>query len=154
MSSARDGVMFLDEVGELPMNVQAKLLRALQERKIRKVGANREEEINCKFVCATNQNLQAMVKEGTFRKDLYARICTLEINISPLRERLPDIEPICNSIDGGKEFFTFSQILLYPFLLGDVLKDSDKAGWLIVVRSERRNMRGKKLDAGTWLLEL
>ena len=106
MSSARDGVMFLDEVGELPMNVQAKLLRALQERKIRKVGANREEEINCKFVCATNQNLQAMVKEGTFRKDLYARICTLEINISPLRERLPDIEPICNSIDGGKEFFT------------------------------------------------
>lgn len=106
MSAARDGVMFLDEVGELPMNVQAKLLRALQEKKIRKVGSNREEDINCKFVCATNQNLWNMVKDGTFRKDLYARICTLEINISPLRERLPDVEPICNSIAGGKEFFS------------------------------------------------
>lgn len=113
MSAAKDGVMFLDEIGELPLNVQAKLLRALQEKRIRKVGGNKEEEINCKFVCATNQNLKQMVNDGTFRKDLYARICTLELNVNPLRERLDDVEPICNSIPHGKEFFaTYRESLL------------------------------------------
>lgn len=104
MKAADNGVCFLDEIGELKMPVQAKLLRALQSMKIRKVGSNIEEDITCKFVCATNRNLKSMVNEGSFRKDLYARISTLEIDIPPLRERLDDVEVIVTSIKGGKEF--------------------------------------------------
>lgn len=104
MQSAQNGICFLDEVGELKMPVQAKLLRALQDKRIRKVGSNDEIEINCKFVCATNRNIRAMVNEGTFRRDLYARLGTLEIDILPLRERLSDVEPIILSLPGGKKF--------------------------------------------------
>lgn len=105
ISEADDGVMFLDEIGDLPMEAQAKLLRAIQYKVIRKVGANTEEQITCKFVCATNKNLKKMVENGLFREDLYARLSTLELHITPLRDRLCDVEPICNSIEGGKEFY-------------------------------------------------
>lgn len=101
---AKDGVMFLDEVGELPMSVQAKLLRALQEKRVRRVGAVVDEDINCKFVCATHRNLRKMVEEDKFRRDLYARISTLELDILPLRDRREDIVPICESIEGGSKF--------------------------------------------------
>lgn len=98
MAAAQDGVMFLDEVGELPIHVQAKLLRALQEKRIRKVGGNTDEIINCKFVCATNRNLKDMVKAGTFKKDLYARISTLELHIKSLPDRKEDILPITRAV--------------------------------------------------------
>lgn len=101
---AQDGVMFLDEIGELPIQVQSKLLRALQEKRIRRVGANSSIEINCKFVCATNKNLRQMVRDGKFKDDLFARISTLEIDIKPLRERMCDVIPICESLNGGKRF--------------------------------------------------
>jgi len=105
IAAANDGVMFLDEIGDMPLDVQAKLLRAIQYKVIRKVGSNKEEKITCKFVCATNKNLPEMVKKGEFREDLYARLSTLELHITPLRERLCDVEPICNSLEGGKEFY-------------------------------------------------
>lgn len=105
IAEANDGVMFLDEIGDMPMEVQAKLLRAIQYKVIRKVGANTEEQVTCKFVCATNRDLKTMVEKGLFREDLYARLSTLELYISPLRDRLCDIEPICLSIEGGKEFW-------------------------------------------------
>ena len=105
IAAANDGVMFLDEIGDMPLDVQAKLLRAIQYKVIRKVGSNKEEKITCKFVCATNKNLPEMVKRGEFREDLYARLSTLELHITPLRERLCDVEPICNSLEGGKEFY-------------------------------------------------
>jgi len=104
MTAAADGVMFLDEIGELPMVVQAKLLRALQVKQIRKVGSNKDEAISCKFVCATHRNLKKMVDEGTFRKDLFARISTLELDIKPLEQRRCDIVPITESLTGGKAF--------------------------------------------------
>lgn len=105
MSAAKDGVMFLDEIGELPLQVQAKLLRALQEKRIRRVGALQSEEINCKFVCATHRNLKKMVEEGKFREDLYARISTLRLNIKSLMpDRKCDIIPITEALKGGKEF--------------------------------------------------
>lgn len=104
MLAAANGVLFLDEVGELPMNVQAKLLRALQEKRIRRVGSTMDEDINCKFVCATHRDLRQMVKEGTFRKDLYARISSLELDINPLRKRMCDVVPITESLSGGKKF--------------------------------------------------
>lgn len=111
MAAASDGVMFLDEIGELPMSVQSKLLRALQEHTIRKVGSNIDETITCKFVCATHRDLRQMTKLGTFREDLYARISTLELKIKPLLpDRICDIIPITKSIEGGEEFLTKYQV--------------------------------------------
>lgn len=104
MTMAKDGVMFLDEIGELPLSVQGKLLRALQEKKIRMVGGHDELEINCKFVCATNRDLIDMVTKGLFRRDLYARISTLELCLKSLKERECDIIPITESLQGGKVF--------------------------------------------------
>jgi len=102
--SAKAGIMFLDEVGELPLHTQAKLLRVLQENTVRKVGGTVDEEIKCKFVCATHRDLKKMVTDGIFREDLYARISTLELDIRPLRERLCDCIPIAESIPKGKKF--------------------------------------------------
>lgn len=104
MAKANDGVLFLDEVGELPMPMQAKLLRAIQDKKIRRVGGVVEEDINCKFVCATNCDIKDMVSKGLFRQDLYARISTFELHIKPLSKRRCDIIPIIKAMDGGSEF--------------------------------------------------
>lgn len=103
MQIAKDGTLFLDEIGELSMFMQSKFLRALQEHKVTKVGSNTEEEINCRFVCATNRNLREMCATNTFRKDLYARISTFELHLLPLRDRIEDCFPIIESIKGGKE---------------------------------------------------
>jgi len=113
MQAAKDGICFLDEVGELPLTVQAKLLRVIQSKKLRKVGSNEEVDINCKFVCATNRNVKTMVEQGSFRKDLYARLSTLEIHIEPLKVRPNDVEPILLSMPGGKkliEAYSISEI--------------------------------------------
>lgn len=104
MTAAKDGVMFLDEIGELPLSVQGKLLRALQEKTVRPVGSNDELPINCKFVCATNRSLKKMVEEGEFRRDLYARISTLELHITSLKERKCDIIPIIESLPNSQKF--------------------------------------------------
>lgn len=105
MAEAKGGLLFLDEVGELPLAVQGKLLRALQDRKIRRVGSNGEEDISCKFVFATNRNIADMVRKGEFRQDLYARISTFELHVKPLKDRRCDIEPIISSLPGGKAFY-------------------------------------------------
>lgn len=105
MTNASDGVMFMDEIGELPLVMQAKLLRAIQEKRIRKVGGNKDEDISCKFVFATNRDLKQMVDKGEFRRDLYARISTLELTIKPLSpERKCDIVPITRSLLNGDKF--------------------------------------------------
>ena len=104
MESARDGVCFLDEVGDMPMKAQAALLRAIQEMKVRPVGSNKSISINCKFVFATNKDVKAMIKEGTFRLDLYARISTLELHLTPLYERMDDCVEIIKSMQGGEKF--------------------------------------------------
>lgn len=99
-TAARDGVMFLDEIGDLPLIAQGKLLRAIQEKRIRPVGSTRDIPITCKFVCATHKKIRKMVEDGTFRRDLYARISTLELHIKPLRERRHDVIPIMRTIPG------------------------------------------------------
>lgn len=104
LARAKGGVAFLDEVGELPISVQAKLLRALQDKAIRRVGSNEQEPIDCKVVCATHRNLEKMQEDGTFREDLYARIFALQLHISPLRERLEDVQPIVESLESGGKF--------------------------------------------------
>lgn len=88
---ADTGSIFLDEVGELPMSIQVKLLRAIQERVIRRVGATEEIKVTVRIIAATNRDLEKMVKEGTFRQDLYYRLNVIKIEMPPLRERADDI---------------------------------------------------------------
>jgi len=85
------GTLFLDEIAELDVGIQAKLLRALQERKIRRVGGTHEISVDVRVVAATNRDLRAMVADGRFRDDLYYRINVLSIDVPPLRERREDI---------------------------------------------------------------
>jgi DNA-binding NtrC family response regulator len=91
MEHAIGGTFFLDEIGELPMNVQVKFLRVLEERRIRRVGSNRERDVDIRLISATNQDCEEMIEKGKFREDLYYRINTFVIRVPPLRERLEDI---------------------------------------------------------------
>jgi transcriptional regulator with PAS, ATPase and Fis domain len=92
--SADGGVLFLDEIGELSESLQAKLLRVLQEGRVLGVGFDREVPINVRVISATNKNLKEMVRQGTFREDLYHRLDVLSVEIPPLRERYEDLRPL------------------------------------------------------------
>jgi DNA-binding NtrC family response regulator len=88
---AEGGSLFLDEIGNIPLSIQAKLLRVIQEREFKAVGDTRTKSANIRLICATNKDLKAMVAEGSFRDDLYYRINIFPIHLPPLRERRPDI---------------------------------------------------------------
>lgn len=88
---AQGGTLFLDEIGDMPLSLQTKLLRVLQERKLRKLGATQEIEIDVRVIAATHKNLMEMIKEKTFREDLFYRLNVINIEIPPLRERKDDI---------------------------------------------------------------
>ena len=88
---ADGGIIFLDEIGDMPMTTQAKLLRVLQEKEFERVGGNRTIKVDIRFIVATNKNLPEMVKQGQFREDLYYRINVFSIYLPPLRERKEDI---------------------------------------------------------------
>ncbi len=97
---ADGGTLFLDEIGELPLAAQAKLLRALQEGEIERLGDDKTRKVNVRIVAATNVDLQAAVKTGRFRSDLFYRLNVYPINIPPLRERALDIPPLARAMLG------------------------------------------------------
>ncbi len=95
---AHGGTVFLDEIGELPPSLQAKLLHVLEENEVRRVGGTRVKRVETRFIAATNQALEEKVRTGAFRKDLYYRLAVVVIQVPPLRERLEDIPPIARHL--------------------------------------------------------
>ncbi len=93
---ADKGTIFLDEIGELPIDLQAKLLRVLQENEIEKIGSTKTEKIDVRVITATNRNLEEEIKKGNFREDLFYRLNVIPLQIPPLRERKDDIELLTN----------------------------------------------------------
>jgi two-component system response regulator PilR (NtrC family) len=96
--AASGGTLFLDEVADLPLPMQVKLLRAIQEKRVRKVGSVAEEPVDVRIICATHRNLRERVDQGAFRQDLYYRLNVIELRMPPLRERLEDIAPLVESV--------------------------------------------------------
>jgi two-component system response regulator PilR (NtrC family) len=106
--AANGGTLFLDEVAELPVSMQVKLLRAIQEKRVRKVGYTGEDPVDVRMICATHQNLAKQVEAGRFRQDLYYRLAVIELKMPPLRECREDIPALAGAVlrrlaEGGNQ---------------------------------------------------
>ncbi|MFB4475954.1 sigma 54-interacting transcriptional regulator, partial [Oceanobacillus caeni] len=88
---AHQGTLFLDEIAELPLAIQVKLLKVLQDRKVTRIGGSKSKNVDFRLIVATNQDLEEMVNQGKFRKDLFYRLNVIPITIPPLRDRKDDI---------------------------------------------------------------
>ena len=122
IEAANGGTLLLDEIAEMPAHLQTKLLRVLQERKLRRVGDEREIDANFRLLSATNRNTSALLEDGLLRKDLYFRISTIKIKVPPLRERLDDVPLIAQhfldrfNVKYGKRIRGLSQEALLRLL--------------------------------------
>ncbi len=114
--AAKGGTLFLDEINSIPHGLQSKLLRAIQNKKIRKVGGIEEFDVDVRILAASNRNLETMVKEGTFREDLYYRLSVISIDIPPLKQRPEDVLPLVQHFIAhemeGAEFPTIDNAVL------------------------------------------
>ncbi|MFP4014609.1 MAG: sigma-54-dependent transcriptional regulator [Chitinispirillaceae bacterium] len=117
-AEARGGTLFLDEISEMPLSLQAKLLRILQDKKVRRIGENREYQVDVRILAATHRDIEQEVKDGRFRKDLFFRLETFTLQVPPLRERGEDIEMLAAvfmrefALSLGKKIKGFSQSAL------------------------------------------
>lgn len=119
--AASGGTIFLDEIGDMPLSLQSKLLRALENREIRRVGGVKSIPIDVRIICATNVNLEIMVQEKKFREDLYYRLNVFLINIPPLSERKEDIIPIAESFLKGLNEKYGTNKTISPISIGTML---------------------------------
>jgi len=121
LQCAEDGTLFLDEIADLPLPMQVKLLRVIQEKKVRPVGASQEEIVDVRFLSATHRNLSTMVANGEFREDLYYRINVIELNVPALRQRGDDVlllaEHILRKLNGAASLHEDARnaLLTYAF---------------------------------------
>jgi transcriptional regulator with PAS, ATPase and Fis domain len=95
---AGGGTLLLDEIGDMPMNTQAKLLRVIEERRVRRLGSPRETELDVRILASTNQDLREAIAKGTFREDLYFRLNVFEVHLPPLRQRKQDIPRLASEM--------------------------------------------------------
>ena len=114
--ASKGGTLFLDEINSIPHGLQSKLLRAIQNKKIRKVGGTEEYDVDVRILAASNRNLETMVKEGSFREDLFYRLSVISIDIPPLKQRPEDILPLAQHFIAlemeGAEFPTIDNAVL------------------------------------------
>ena len=126
--TANEGTIFLDEIGEMPMTMQAKLLRVLQEREVQRIGGTQTISINCRVVAATNRDLRQAIVEKEFREDLFYRLRVVEIRVPPLRERREDISLLAHYfLDKYKTEFSKDVRRIHPSTL-NMLKSMDWSG--------------------------
>jgi sigma-54 dependent transcriptional regulator, acetoin dehydrogenase operon transcriptional activator AcoR len=124
---AHEGTIFLDEIGELTYEMQAKLLRVLEEKKVRRVGSTREKVINVRVIAATNRDLPQLIEKKHFREDLYYRLNVLHLYLKPLRERREDIPEIIHSILVKTNYNNLSKYVLDDAAL-KILQEHDWVG--------------------------
>lgn len=145
IEKANFGTLFLDEVGELSLSAQSKLLHVLQEKKVRPIGGTKEIKLDIRIVAATNQPLEEMVKKGTFRRDLYYRLNVIPLYIPPLRERSEDIIPLVHHFlnvfnERYNRSVEFSPKVFEAFLKGEWpgnIREIENMVERLVVTSER-----------------
>ena len=114
---ADTGTLFLDEIGELPMELQVRLLRLIQEREIEKIGATNATKVDVRIIAATNRNLSSLVRNGSFREDLYYRLCVVPIQLPALRDRAEDIPLfVKHFFEASKKKHRKNKLVLPPFL--------------------------------------
>ncbi len=119
---AHNGTMFLDEIGDLAPDLQVKLLRVLQSGEFYPVGSNKLEQVNVRFIVATNANLEAAIAEKKFREDLFYRLNIIRVHVPPLRERIEDIRPLV-------EQFRKSQKGNQKVIMMDVIEKFERYSW-------------------------
>ena len=153
---AQGGTLFLDEIGNIPLHLQAKLLRAIQSRSIVRVGGTQPVPVDIRLICATNMDLEALVRDGKFREDLYYRINTVHIRLPALRERREDIVPLATrflKLFAGKYhrplegFDDGSMKVLEGARWSGNIRELQNCIEKAVILSEAKNLSAKDIDA-------
>ncbi len=137
LETASGGVLFLDEVGDMPLDLQKKLLRVLQEGEVRPLGSQDLVKVDVRLICATNRNLEAMVREGDFREDLYYRLAVLPIRLPPLRDRKEDIAPLVRRFLDDLQRETGTRVRISA----DAMERLNEYGWPGNVRELQNEIR-------------
>ncbi|MCA8975910.1 MAG: sigma 54-interacting transcriptional regulator, partial [Planctomycetes bacterium] len=149
---AHGGTIFLDEIGDMAHELQAKILRVLQDRTVTRIGGQRQVRVDVRIVAATHQDLERMVGEGRFRQDLYYRLRELEITLPPLRERPEDIEMLCGRFLGeAAEELGYDEV---PTLAVEAMARLRLMPWPGNIRELRHVIKGAALRAGRGVIQV